>query len=313
VERVNFVRVIFLCGFFVRPLLAVNVQTFYSSPSLSFELMEEAETGIQADERSNLFSASLGGTWVKNPFVLKNSSNSAITGEPLPSLKTIQFASSLLVYPWLSFGLKSGFGFFDWKTLDATSGVQTNSGTASGLLDVEVSAKMRIVDREKYVLSLMPVVIIPTHSGKFDPISGDSLGKNAFLSDEGIGLGLKVLGDYELSFLKIAANLGFKHNNEAKYGDLDYRSVLLSGIGFSCSVVEKISLNVEYLRQWTLPLSNNINPNELLLGMHAKLPLNLVAYGAVTLGNFFEKEDGSSYGFTAGLKYVPFFDKNEKN
>lgn len=248
---------------------------------------------------------SLEGSWVDNPFVIKNSSRDKILAKPLPSMKSIHFGAGVYLKPWFMLGLTTGYNFFSWKTVDQTSYDQTNSGSSSGFGDIELKTKIRIIREPKWAFSIMPLATIPTGSGEFDPVSGDSVTKNAFLSDKQIGFGGKILAEYHFNFIQVVANLGYKHNSGAKYLDLDYRDMLYTGIGTYIAFTQKFGLNAEFVRQWALPISDKTNPNEFYLGASAGLTRSLRAFAGVGLGNLFQKADGNSFRASAGIKFTP--------
>lgn len=288
-----------------RPSLAVNVQQFSRSTSLSFEMLED--TRMEHSHVNSNYDAifSFGASWVEDPFVLKSSSSGSIVGKPLPDMKNFHFGAAIYTHPWMMFGLSAGYSFFKWKTVDS-NGASVDTGSGSAFSDLELKAKVRLVNEAQWALSVMPFITIPMAGGKFDPYNGDALGRNAFLSDDGIGIGTKVLAEYNFSFMQLLLNLGFKNNSSAKYGsDLDYRQMLYTGVGVYVPLSEKIGANIEFVRQWQLPLSNKQNPNEFYVGVNAEAIKGLHAFGGIGLGNLFQKNDGNSFRLSAGVKIVP--------
>jgi outer membrane protein OmpA-like peptidoglycan-associated protein len=291
---------------------AVNIQQFSRSNSLVFEMLEDSRM-----ENSHVYADydaifTLGGSWVDNPFVLKSSNNSSVTGEPLPSMKTLHFGAGVYFKPWLMFGLTTGYSSFDWKTLN-NSGATVGSGSKSGINDIELKSKIRFLRKPQWALSVMPFVTIPTGSGTFDPISSDSLGENNFLGDDNVGFGAKLLAEYLFSFMQVVANVGYKHNSGAKYSsDLDYSSMLYTGIGAYVPITDKIGANIEYVRQWQMPFSSDQNPNETYLGLSAGITRRLHAFAGVGLGNLFQDSDGNDWRASAGIKFIPLLWSEEQ-
>jgi hypothetical protein len=179
--------------------------------------------------------------------------------------------------------------------------------------DVEIKTKIRVLREPRWALSVMPFATLPTGGGSFDPISGDAYGKNKFLSDEGVGFGAKLLGEYLFSFMQVVANIGIKHNSQAKYSpDLDYSDMLYTGIGAYIPLTDKIGANIEYVRQWQLPFSSDQNPNETYLGLSAGITRRLHAFAGIGLGNLFQDSDGNDWRASAGIKFIPLLWSKEQ-
>ncbi|MEZ4815328.1 MAG: OmpA family protein [Bdellovibrionota bacterium] len=296
---------IFMYFFSSQALLAVNVQQFSRSNSLVFEMLEDSRM-----ENSHVYSDydaifTIGGSWVDNPFVLKSSSNSSVTGEPLPNMKTIHLGAGVYVNPWLMLGITGGYSFFNWKTLNSSSET-VDSGSSSAFNDIEVKAKFRLLREATWAVSIMPLATIPTGGGAFDPVSTDQYGKNKFLSDNGAGYGAKLLAEYLFSFMQVVANIGFKYNKEAEYSpDLNYSKMLYTGIGTYLPITDKLGANIEYVRQWKLPFSSDQNPNETYLGLSAGITRRVHAFAGLGLGNLFSSNDGNDWRISAGIKLIP--------
>ncbi len=291
---------------------AVNIQQFSRSNSLVFEMLEDSRM-----ENSHVYSDydaifTLGGSWVDNPFVLKSSNNSSVTGEPLPSMKTLHFGAGVYFTNWFMLGLTTGYSFYDWKTLN-NAGNTVDSDSDSAMSDIEIKTKIRILREPKWAISVMPFATIPTGGGSFDPISGDAYAKNKFLSDDGVGFGAKILGEYLFSFMQVVANIGIKHNSKAKYSpDLDYSNMLYTGIGAYIPLTDKIGANLEYVRQWQLPFKSDQNPNETYIGLSAGITRRLHAFAGVGLGNLLQKSDGNDWRASAGIKFIPILWSKEQ-
>jgi outer membrane protein OmpA-like peptidoglycan-associated protein len=210
------------------------------------------------------------------------------------------------------FGLTTGYSFYDWKTLN-NAGATVDSGSDSAMNDIEIKTKIRILREPKWAISVMPFATITTGGGSFDPISGDAYGKNKFLSDDGVGFGAKILGEYLFSFMQVVANIGIKHNSEAKYSpDLDYSDMLYTGIGAYIPLTDKIGANIEYVRQWQLPYKSDQNPNETYLGLSAGITRRLHAFAGIGLGNLLQKSDGNDWRASAGIKIIPILWSKEQ-
>lgn len=295
------------------PLLsfALNVQQFSRSNSLVYEMLEDAHM-----ENSHVYSDyggifTLGGSWVQKPFILENTSDSRMNQSPIPSMTAVHFGAGIYARPWLMFGLTSSFDSFKWRETDL-NGAVVNSGSRNGFSDFEFSSKIRVINEDQYALAIMPTLTLPTRAGKFDPFYSAPYPASAFLSDNNIGLGTKVIFEYLLGYFQLVANVGYRYNSGAAYGPIDLRNALETGLGAYVPITESVGLNAEFSREWAVPIRNNVNPNEFYLGASGGLTQRLHAFAGIGLGNLFQNNDSNTFRVSAGIKYVPILWAEEK-
>lgn len=277
-------------------LFAVNVQQFSRSNSLAYEMIEDTHLPNSFVFNDFNWIATLGLSYVEEPLVIKNSSGSSVVRPVIDNMMALHMGVGFYPYQWLMLGVTSSFNRFEDSE---------NGNSHYGFTDPELKLKLRFLAGDRYALAVVPFVTLPTMSGKLD-VTG--FGKSYFLSDEGVGVGAKLVGEYLFSFAQLVASVGYRNNSEAQFGILDYRQRMDTSLGTYIPLLRTLGANIEWSRLWTF--KNNQNANELYAGLSFGITQTLHGFAGVGTGNFFAKNDGNDYRVTAGVKYVPFIRKN---
>ena len=246
----------------------------------------------------------LGLSWVDSPLTVKNSDDSAQIDSIVDEMYTGHFGVGWYLMPWLQLGVNMNYSQF-----------QNNLGEEfRDLSDSEISAKFRLIERQDWALAVKPFVTVPFNGGETEIIdkSGYRWGRDAILSDEGVGLGAKLIYEQAWQYLQLVLNLGYVRNDEAKLVDnagntqIDMTQKAITSIGAYLPVFQNVGFNVEFQRNWSQPFGRGrVNPTEFYFGASAGLVPDLFGFFGVGFGNFFSQKDGNDTRIVAGIKYTP--------
>ncbi len=288
---------------FSQHLFAINVQQFSRSNSLTYETLEDARSQVGHVQNNYKWLGTLGYSFVNEPLVVKSSDNDEQRSSILSDLQTVHFGFAYYFSPRFQLGLTSGYSFFEDS--------EENSQTA--LNDLDLKAKFRVFQSNRFALALMPILTVPLDKKEFEIISSNNIrfGKQALLSDSSIGYGVRFLGELTFRRLQIVANLGYRYSEDAKFTDrggvehIDMENQLYSGIGAYIPVTAKWGFNAEFTRLWSLPFNSNINPNELLVGTSFGLIKGMHGFLSAGFGNLIGSSDtdGNDIRLSGGIKF----------
>lgn len=181
----------------------------------------------------------------------------------------------------------------------------TEEEEETALGDILVTGKIALGSPNKNSrFALIPTVRIPTGS------------EESFTTDRSVGFGLDLAADFKMSFMQLGLSIGYHYASDAQYyipagtpinifsdieTDLDYTQKIKTSIGSYIPVSDVFGFNLEYIRYWTLPLSDIQNPNELYGGIRWQASRGVAVFAGGSVGNF-EQADGNDYRLVAGLK-----------
>ena len=149
--------VVLLMYFTPTSIFAINLQQTYRSNSLTFEKLEDSRTKNGHVRNDYDFIFTLGGSYVDAPLTVKDSGNSNQLEEIIPKMKGLHFGLGYYFKPWLMLG---GSGTYNW--------FEDNQGRKfSGFSDPQIRLKLRIMNEERWALSVIPFLNINTDEGKF--------------------------------------------------------------------------------------------------------------------------------------------------
>ena len=294
----------------------VNLQQTSRSNSLTFEKLEDSRTkfGHVVNDYDFIFTA--GASYVDAPLVVKNEGNDSQLEEVIPHIVGLHLGLGFYIKPWLMIGAEATYNWFE----------DNQKRKLKGFSDPQIKLKVRLINKERWALSLIPFVDIGLEQGNFvtgQLASGSSLNNIELspISDDGFGFGGIVSAEYVFDWVQMVANIGYKQSDDAFVDDstgtrqIDYRQTLLTGIGAYIPVAGSFGANIEYHRRWSFPLFNNDQEqNELFIGAAAAVTKNFHAFAGAGFGNLFSDDDGNDYRVSLGVKYVGnlFADKRGK-
>jgi len=291
-------KILFIVSFCCSQLImAVNIQQFSRSNTLTYEMLEDARLVNNHVFNDYDLVFTLGASYVESPLTVKSINNTVQLGTVIDDMIGIHFGLGVNLSREFMLGLSGTYSMF-----------KDQQGTQKqDFSDFELSAKWRFLEGERWGLAIMPLITIPTKGGDiiFNTINNGPQ-PTTVLSDETFGFGAKLVYEYYFKYLNLVTNLGYKYAKGAYFDDIDLVHRLYTGIGAYIPVSRSTGLNVEWLRQWSLPLNNkNQNPNEVFLGFSSAITEHFAFFGGVGLGNQNLDVDGNDYRLTAGLKYAP--------
>ncbi len=290
--------------FYQSEAVAVNIQQYNRSHSLTFETIEDSrlETNYVKNRYKYIFN--LGLSYVDEPLVVKNEDNAKQLSTIVEGITTLHFGAGMYITPKLQVSLSSGFSYFKNNFDDESYSFQ----------DITGKLKYQLYHKNSDTFSIMPTVIIPLNGGKtqITDDDGNKYGKTPILSDSGVGLGLFLVYERFFKYFQLAFNLGYTYNNKAVYKDfsgdeqINRKQVLTTAAGIYVPINKKFGINLEYTRNFTAPFFNkNLNPSELFTGFSTGLTDHSALFLGVGLGNLFSDIDGNDFRVAGGVKYVP--------
>lgn len=298
----------FLMIFLSTSSFAVNIQQYYRSNTLTYEILEDARMKNSHVYNDYDMVFTLGGSWVESPLVQKNNANSTQLDTIISDMTAVHFGVSAYLTRSFMLGLNSSYAWFK----NVQQGNPTGQGNFSGFTDLNLNATWRFYTQERWALAVAPNLTLPLGSGgetdinvQNPPAGSSNPVKTNVLSDEGIGFGGSLIFEYLFDSFNMTVNLGYKHNSSAEFDELKYTQRLLTGIGAYIPMSRKWGFNVEWLRQWTLPFNRNQNPNEIFIGTSFGISKYFAGYAGVGLGNQLESFDGNDLRLSAGIKFTP--------
>lgn len=141
--------------------------------------------------------------------------------------------------------------------------------TTTSLGDTLVHAKFNLRRKDDFSLSLNPRVSLPTGREK------------NFTSQGSVGGALNLVAEKSFNKFHLLASVGGQSSKDNRYADVDHRQLLLTQIGLSYDVSEKMNVNLESWRN--IPLVNDTLQDEGKYYLTAKYKAtnNLSGYAGV--------------------------------
>ncbi len=278
---------------------SVDIQHFKRTNSFGFENLESAGLEDSLYKNDYRFLLNLGLSLVEQPLTVKPSDNSEKSAVAIDDFLSVHVGLGFYLTERLWVGATSSYVFIDnnfslGSTIDGRDWSFTKEEKSQSFEDVSIEASYAVIKKERWGLSLIPELYIPT---------GD---KDKFIGDDGIGYGLTLAYEKRFNAWQLAMNLGYRYSPNAELGeglDIDYRNRINTSIGAIFRLYkDKLFLNTEIRKFWMLPLEDDQNPNEGYLGLRARLTDSLALFGGASIGNF-EKADGNSWRYSGGLKW----------
>ncbi len=301
-------KVILIFGLFLMSYSAysVDIQHFKRTNSFGFENLESARLDDSLYPNDYRFLFNLGLSFVEEPLTVKTSDNSEQSAVAINDFLSVHFGLGFYLTERLWVGATSSYVFADnnhsfGSTVNGKDWSFTKEEDSSGLEDVSIEASYAIIKKNRWGLTLIPELFIPT---------GD---KDKFIGDGGIGYGLTLAYEKRFDAWQLAMNLGYRYSPEGNLDDglaLDYRNRINTSLGAIFRLYKKhIFLNVEARKIWTLPFNSDQNPNEGYLGLRGRLTRSLAVFGGASIGNF-DSADGNSWRYSGGFKW--YFANNKR-
>lgn len=136
---------------------------------------------------------------------------------------------------------------------------------------------------------------------EFELPTGDN---ELFMSNSGLGVGVKLAYEHDYEFMQLTANLGYMGNKKAKTKNIDYRNRLMMALGVHVPINDKWSAIGEGTTTRTMPFNSSQNPGEFYLGGRYRPNGNISINTGVSLGNL-DSFGSSDFRILAGIKFTP--------
>jgi outer membrane protein OmpA-like peptidoglycan-associated protein len=280
---------------------AFNYQQYSRSFSLVFDKIEDVRLDESYVNSNYDFLYSIGASYVDEPLVVGNSGKAL-----LENMTSINLGMASYVSPWFMIGANTSYSY-----------VRDNNGNIpSGFNDVQLLAKIRILNERRWAMGIMPYVTIPTAGAVLNVENSGYLElegqKINVLSDEDFGYGVKLATEFLTRYVQFAINAGYKYNKKALVSyttgakGSDMTQQLQTGFGAYVPLHRSFGLSAEWMRLWSNPLLNaKVNPNEFMFAASAGLSESLNGFLGFSVGSLINQNEGNNYRITAGLKVAP--------
>lgn len=259
---------------------ALNLQYINHSHSPHYMVTEDTLSKGSLINQRLIISANY--LHLNDPLVATNPDRTERTRSIIKGITTLQVGAGWQTSSRFLIGLAAPF-----SQVTFTEGMSREQGVG----DTTVIGKYRLsANNDPTSIALIPTITLPT---------GD---KNLFLSDGGVGTGLKVAMERDFTKFRINGNLGFLRNDSAAYQDIDYRNRFLAAIGIHVPINDRWHWSAE---GYTLVTKNrNQNPGEIVAGIQYFKSNSLSVTTGLGFGGI-DSTTGNDWRFLVGLKWQP--------
>lgn len=279
-------------------LLSIGFLTFLSTQSLSaavnVNLLEHSHSPIYILTEDTLSKQSLPNetlifsgyyNYVEDPITITNADRTEQRGTVVEGINAFHYGAGYQISNRFLLGVSS---FAANVYMPNREGYWVNG-------DTKIMGKYRMTrDRAKNSFAIIPQFELPTGSG------------SKFVSNSGLGAGLKLAYERDFGKFQINANLGYMQNNKAKYKDIDYRKKILMALGAFIPLSDSWGIVAEGTMARTLPFNKHQNPGEVYGGARYSINRNLSISAGASVGN---PGGSSEFRLIAGIKYIPHLKK----
>lgn len=206
-------------------VFALNLQGYHFSDSYRYSLLDDSL--MEKFEGKYVVTASYGN--VQSPFYYSDSNLNDLKEKIIDYNQVLTTGFSYYLNKNVSFGI-------DLSAIN--NKVFGESDTTLG--DTILKSRINIRRTESFSLSLNPQIILPT---------GD---EDNFTTVGSVGGSLSVVAEKTLDKLHFLASLGALSAKKNVYEDVDHRQLLLTQLGVSYDLTDKLNLNFETFRNFPL-------------------------------------------------------------
>ncbi|MDC1175587.1 OmpA family protein [Bacteriovoracaceae bacterium] len=262
-------------------LFAVNVNLLSHSHSPVYMLTEDTLSKNSLPNETIILSSYY--NYVEDPFIEMNESRTERTGTLVEGINSLHMGIGYQASNRFLLGV-STFAAQVWLP-DRTS--------EYSLGDTVIIGKYRLsADKNKTSFALIPELELPTGN------------QQLFLSNNGVGVGLKLAVEQDFGRFQLNGNIGYKVNNKAKYRQLDYRQRLLLAMGALYNLNDQWALSAEGTTTRTLPFNGVNNPGEFYFGGRYH-PNDKISFNTgISIGNL-NSVGSNEFRLLAGVKFIP--------
>lgn len=175
--------------------------------------------------------------------------------------------------------LTAGFSYYlsDRMAVGFEAGGVNNTvsgDTTTSLTDTVILGKFNVLRKNDFSLAVNPRVSLPTGREK------------NFTSQGSVGAGLNIVAEKTLNRLHFLASVGAQSSRDNRYVDVDHRQLLLTQLGVSYDVSQKLNVNLEAWRN--IPLVDDTLQDEGKYYVTGKYKIAdcLSGYGGIGVSGF---------------------------
>ncbi|PIP93094.1 MAG: hypothetical protein COW00_19020 [Bdellovibrio sp. CG12_big_fil_rev_8_21_14_0_65_39_13] len=277
-------KVVFSLLIFSSQAFAVNVNLMQHSHSPIYMQTEDTLTNRSLPNETLIFSAYY--NYVQDPLVITTPDRSERIGTVVQGINALHFGVGYQASNRFLLGLSSF----------AANVYTPNHDAQYAMGDTKIIGKYRLTgDRVKDSFALIPEIEMATGN------------KDLFVSNGGVGTGLKLAYERDLGFMRLTLNTGYMYNSQAKYKDLDYRNRINLAAGAHVPLNDQWGVIAEGTTSRTFKRYQN--PGEFYLGARYEFSPNLALNAGSSIGNI-GGTGSSELRVLAGLKYVPHMNQS---
>lgn len=261
------------------PAFAVNVNLLEHSHSPIYMQTEDTLTNHSLPNETLIYSAYY--NYVKDPLVVTTPDRSEKIRSMVSGINALHYGV----------GYQASNRFLVGISSFAANVYLPNEQARWAMGDSKLIGKYRLTgDNVKDSFALIPELELPT---------GD---QELFVSNKGLGTGLKLAYEKDLGFMRITLNTGYLYNSQAVYRDLDYRNRLNLAAGAHVPLNDQWGIITEGTT--TRTFRRYQNPGEVYVGARYEYSQDLAINAGTSIGNI-GGIGSSEFRLLAGLKWVP--------
>ncbi len=264
----------------------INAQTFVSSMSTKYTLMEEGLFGLTASDpaaNQRKYYISTQYNFLNDPMVTVSEQRDVRENTIISSFHTLDIGVGIYT------SQKSMIAI----TLPLNVVHMPDQPNQFALGDTRLQYKFRMTDdNEPLSVSMIPELKLPTGN------------RNLFLSNNTLAGGVLFALEHDFGGPRMTINFGARHSPGALYQGLDYRTQLPGGLGLYFPLGPKWALNTEVNGALSLPMTDFTNPGELYIGLRHEPSSSLSFNGGASIGSFNPNNSGN-LRILFGIKFSP--------
>jgi len=259
---------------------AIDLTGFKFTESYRYAFLDDA--GLEEFKTKHLLMGSF--SYIKTPLFVSDTRFNNLVSPVINSYNLLNLGYSYKYSKDLALALETKF---------ARTALASRSETSIG--DVALKARLKLLNHSsseknnELVVSVRPELILPT--GKLE----------SFSTKKEVAAGLLLVAEKRWDHLFFLLGLGYKYAPKNQYSIIDYRNVVALEFGLSYDLNEKVNLNFETNRHFTLASDYRQDEGDYYLTIKHKTMNDLASYAGFGLSGVSELER-KNWTVFAGVK-----------
>lgn len=256
--------------------MAIDLTGFKFSDSYRYSYLEDA--GLEDFKTPIILTTSF--SHIEKPLFITDANSSQYKRAIIENNNLFTFGLSVKSQnPRLKIGIESNL-----------QRVKTSTDSYLHFGDMLIRGRYTFAENNDYALSLNPFLSVPT--GK----------KSSFTTKGSFAPGLRLVGEKKLNGVSLLGSAGYSHASENKYQIINYRNLLLLELGLSLDLSEKLNINLEINRNFTLASDEHQDEGDFYLTFKHKTSEFVNMYGGLGIAglNDLDKKNWTAF---VGLKF----------